>query len=214
MSALVYWAITAVVIIVLAGIIGRRVVYIKEDGTEGTGNWLGIFVDERQRYSLTHTQLILWSVVIISLLFAVFMARLLGGPNPSDALKIIIPPEVLGLAGISGGTAVLSTTIKSSRTDAVRRASINPETNKKNPTHFAQIFMVEEGANIDKVIDITRFQNFFLTFIAVIAYVVMAANTLAQVAVPAGLPGLSQDLLWLVGISHAAYVGGKFSEKK
>jgi hypothetical protein len=213
MNATAYWAITAGIIIVLAGLAGRKVVTIKENGMEGTGNWLGIFVDERQRYSLTHVQVVMWSVVLVSLLFAIFLARLFGGAA-GNALQISIPQEILALAGISGGTAVLSTTIKSTRTEKVREASMNTTTQKRNPTHLSQLFMVEEGANIDKVMDVTRFQNFFLTLVAVLAYIILAANALAATGIPAGFPGLSPDMLWLVGISHAAYVGGKFSEKK
>ncbi len=214
MNALVCWAITGSVAVILAGIVGREVTYPKKAGTEGKGNWLGILIDERQRFSLTHLQIVLWSLVLLSLLAAIFLARLVNGTNGGDALNFTIPQEILTLAAISGGSAVLSTAVKSTRTESVRMQNVVPGTTDPKPPYFSQVFMVEEGANIDKVIDVTGFQNFFLTLIAVSAYVVMAASVLAETKVPTAFPGFNSDLLWLIGISHAAYVGGKFPEKK
>src|SRR5689334_17791293 len=78
----------------------------------------GILIDERGRYSLTHLQLFLWTITILSLLSGVFFGRLFhGAENPID---ITIPPEVLGLLGISLGSAVVATTTK--RTKDVTKA--------------------------------------------------------------------------------------------
>jgi hypothetical protein len=225
MSALVYWAITGVVMIVLAGLIGRRAKYWTDEGKEVSKNWLGILIDERQRFSLTHLQVVLWSLVLLSLLAALFLARLFGGVAPTEILKITIPQEILVLAGISGGSAVIATAAKSTRTDEIRKlgtsgSKIVPLDSTPNakplPAHFSQIFMVEDGDMIDKVVDAAKFQNFFLTLIAVGAYVVIAASVLASTTNLNNLafPGFSPDLLWLVGISHAAYVGNKFVPQK
>jgi len=43
--------------------------------------------------------------------------------------------------------------------------------------------------------------------VAVIAYVAMACGALATK--PGDFPGFDAHLLWLIGISHATYVGGK-----
>lgn len=89
----------------------------------------------------------------------------------------MIPAEILALAGISGGSAVIATDANSTRTERIRARG-------RRPTRLSQMFLVEEGENIDKVIDVTRFQNFFLTLIAVGAYIVMAATVLSQTAIP------------------------------
>lgn len=218
MSALVWWTIMAFLFILFAGLIGRKATYVGPDGTEKTGMWIGILVDERLRFSLTKLQMVLWTLVFLSLLSAVFLARLLDG-DPSDALQITVPQEILILVGISASSAVLTTAVKSPRTDMIRNQamhlmSASPQASASGvimgmPSHFSQVFLVEQGEAMDKVVDVTKFQNFFLTVIAVGAYVVMAASQLAGTASPAGLPGFSQDLLWFIGISHAAYVGGK-----
>lgn len=202
MNALALWAIVAFLLIVITGLLGYLVQY-KPPATQG--DCLGILVDDRMRFSLTHLQVVLWALVFVSLLATIFLARWFGGVAPSELLRIDVPAEILTLAGISGGSAVVATAVKTPRTEKVRQL--------KPQASFSQVFMVEEGANMDKVIDVTRFQSFFLTLIAVGAYVIMAGSMLAQTTVPTGFPGFSRDLLWLIGLSHAAYIGGKFPEK-
>src|SRR5262249_35289596 len=79
--------------------------------------------------------------------------------------------------------------------------------------HFSQVFMQEEGAQIDQVIDVAKFQNFILTLALGITYVVL----LWQLPKP-GYPNLDLpqgqgNILWLLGISHAGYLGGKLPTK-
>jgi hypothetical protein len=59
----------------------------------------GILIDSRGRCSLTHFQLFVWSVVILSLIFGVFFGRWTHGAK--DPLDFTIPGQVLGLLGIS-----------------------------------------------------------------------------------------------------------------
>ncbi len=208
MSAIVLWAFCAAALVVLAGLIGRRAKYVTEDREEIDGLWLGILIDDRQRFSLTHLQVVLWAIVFLSLLLAIFLTRLFWGA-PGDALNITIPPEILGLAGISGGSAVIATAAKSTRTVAVRKIA---RTGKRY-SRFSQVFMEEDGPSADKVVDVTKFQNFFLTLIAVVAYVAMASSKLAGPGVPDAFPGFKPGLLWLIGISHTTYIGGKLPPK-
>jgi len=42
----------------------------------------------------------------------------------------------------------------------------------------------------------------------------MAAAALAKTCVPTGIPEFSKGLLWVIGVSHGAYVAGKFPERK
>ena len=217
MNALVYWLISALVCVVIAGWIGRRVKYLGPGGVEKDGWVLGILIDERQRFSLTHLQTVLWTLVFLSLVMAIFLARFLDG-TPNDALSIRVPQEILTLIGISAGSAVVATAIKSPRSDEIRARAkakiLDASVTVKPHSHFSQVFMVEEGELTDKVVDVTKFQNFFLTLIAVGAYIALAFSVLgAAQEAPSGLPGFSQDLLWFIGISHTAYVGGKIPEK-
>jgi hypothetical protein len=192
-------------------VIGKRVEYIGKDGNPATGNWFGILIDDRLRYSLTHLQVVLWSLVLLSLYGAVFLARAFHGLAPADWLSFEVPQDLLILAGISGGSAVVATAAKSTRTTQIRAKARNSQ--PPYPTHFSQVFLIEEGEATDKVIDVTKFQGFFFTLVAVLVYVAAAGFELEATPVPGGLPDLSQGLVWLIGISQAAYVGGKLPQR-
>jgi hypothetical protein len=169
---------------------------------------LGILIDNRGRYSLTHFQLVLWTILILSLVSGVFWGRLIEGV--SDPLSFKIPGEVLGLLGISVGSAVLASTVKASR-NAGNPQSVAASSNHDRP-RFAQMFMVEEGEEADKVVDVTKYQNFIITLILIAAYTALAIHAVkdaGSAAAFASLPKFSETFLILVGISQAAYVGGK-----
>ena len=196
----VFWAVSAVAILALA--IGLSFVM------RPTRPLFGILIDARGRYSLTHFQVVGWSILILSLLSGVFWGRLVDGA--SDPLGFTIPDQVLGLLGISAGSAVLVTAVKASK-DATRPASVAASSDADLP-RFSQIFLLEEGEFADKVIDVTKFQNFIITIVLVIAYVGLAINAIEDAGsaeAMSSLPGFSGTFLVLVGISQAAYVAGK-----
>ena len=171
--------------------------------------WLfGILIDARGRYSLTHFQLCVWSVVILSLIAGVFFGRWIDGVQ--DPLGFTIPGPVLGLLGISVGSAVTATAIKATKdvTAAARIAASGPG----DPPRLGQIFLLEEGQYADQVIDISKFQNFVITIVLVVAYIALSVHALAD-ASSAGtltsLPTFSGTFLILVGISQGGYVVNK-----
>lgn len=202
-TTLLAWAVMFFALAVLAVFLGLKVCAAKTP--------LGILIDNRGRYSLTHLQLVLWTTILVSLIAGVFIGRLIS--NIGDALDFSIPAQVLGLLGISAGSAVSATTIKASK-DATRAeyisASVRSDGGGSNVTRprLAQIFLAEEGTFADKVIDITKFQNLCFTFVLVAAYTAQAIGAIDAGPVSA-LPTLSPTFLTLLGISHAAYVAGK-----
>ena len=194
------WAISAAVISGLAAGLGYAVV--PDRGV------FGILVDRRGRFSLTHFQLVAWTIVVLSLISGVFWGRLVDGVD--DPLSFSIPDEVLGLLGISLGSSLATGVVKSAKDEAAG-ARIAASNSKDRP-RFAQIFLQEEGAFADKVIDIAKFQNFVITLVLVVAYVALAIQTIndaTSAAAVTALPGFSATFLTLLGISHATYVGGK-----
>lgn len=221
------WAVAAVVLVVLAILLGLRV-SLPPGTVKPKPPWLGILIDNRGRFSLNRLQLIIWTIVVISLVAGVFFGRLIegvGGP-----LEFTIPGRVLGLLGISVGAAVTVATIKSSKSaQATTVAPIAPEvvpTPPKGraetklatyqatgrPPFLGQIFMVEEGAYADDVIDASKFQSFAITIVLVVAYVAMAISTISKAGSAASvtaLPDLKGTFLVLLGISYAGYAGGK-----
>jgi hypothetical protein len=155
-------------------------------------------------------------VVILSSFIAVLFK------NGFDPTNWGLTPQLLGLMGISAGSAVFSTAVKGSKdrgstfiaADGATlkdRQGNDRKDAKGNPIkvepHFAQIWLEEEGALAEKVINITKFQNFVFTLVILGFYITIAYET-------QGLPVLPENVEWLIGISHAGYVGGKMPDRK
>ncbi len=83
------WAAAAIVLVLATALLGWSV----------RGNVLGILIDARGRYSLTQLQLVLWTIVILSLVLGVFVGRVAGGLG-KNALAFSIPNELLVVLGI------------------------------------------------------------------------------------------------------------------
>jgi hypothetical protein len=170
----------------------------------------GILIDRRGRYSLTHLQIVLWTIIILSSLIAVFIA------TNFDPSSLRLSTQLLGLMGISAGSAVLSTAVKDNKDISgkpIARAGMqvvniaNPATTITIKPHFSQIWLEEEGDTADQVISITKYQNFIFTLVVIAFYIVVAWKR-------GGLPELPESVVWLIGISHAGYVGGKVPDKR
>src|SRR4051794_35249147 len=89
----------------LAAVLGRAV--------KPTRSVVGILIDSRGRFSLTHFQLVAWTLVILPLISGVFWGRLLE--NVDAPLNFEIPSQVLGLLGITIGSSVAAGTVKSAK---------------------------------------------------------------------------------------------------
>ncbi len=195
------WAVSAIVILGLAVALS----YVMKPPCPP----LGILIDSRGRYSLTHFQLVLWSIVILSLISGVFWGRIAEGVH--EPLSFTIPSEVLGLLGISVGSAVTAAAIKTAK-NITRPDAIAASSKGTDRPRFSQVFLLEEGEFADKVVDVTKFQNFIITIILVAAYVGLAINAIEEAgnaANVASLPGFSGTFLVLAGISQAGYIAGK-----
>jgi hypothetical protein len=198
----VAWGISAGVLVFLAAVLGVVV---------GRG-YLGILIDDRGRYSLTHLQIVLWTIVVFSLISGVFFGRLTN--DPKTALDFTIPDELLVVVGISVASTAASTVIKAQKnlTHPERIAASN---NADRP-RFAQIFLIEEGEMADKAIDVAKFQNFWLTLTLIVAYVALAIGKFSDLSSPAdvtSLPGFAGTFVTLLGISHAGYLVGKVPDR-
>ena len=193
-----WWAGSAVVLIGLALALGLIV----------TKRLLGLLIDSRGRYSLTHFQLSLWTIVILSLLAGVFFGR---WQHNVDPLGFTIPSGTLGLIGISAGSAVAVTAAKVAK-NTTRPANVAASAPGPWRPSLTQIFLQEEGSYADQVVDITKFQNFVITVVLVLGYIGLAVHTVTaagDASKVTALPTFSGTFLVLLGISHAGYLAGK-----
>lgn len=192
------WAVGALVLLALGAVLGMVI---------GRG-LLGVLIDQRGRYSLSQFQLVTWTVVLVSLFAGLFAGRLAAHTGGS-AMEFKIPPELLAALGISAGSTITALAIKATQ-DHLQPASIAANT-PAFPPRLAQIFLIEQGDQADKVIDISKFQNFWFTILVVAGYIstVIAAVNKQPSLEGFTLPGFTGTLLALLGISHAGYLAGK-----
>ena len=192
------WALSAAAIVALAVWLGYLVGPAKGP--------LGILVDRRGRFSLTHLQVVVWTIVVLSLVSGVFWGRLIDGDE--NPLSFEIPGEVLGLLGISLGSALVTGAVKSAKdgTAGDRIAA----SNALDRPRLGQVFLLEEGQHADEVVDVAKFQNFIITIVLVVAYIALAIERIADAESTLGaIPTFDGTFLTLLGISHATYVAGK-----
>lgn len=196
----VAWGLSALVLVGGAAFAGR-----------GTGRgYFGLLLSKgSNRVSLTNFQLTLWTIVILSLYSGFFFARLFNGVD--DPLGIVIPGEILVVMGISVGSATVSKGIAVGPGRASQQApppGSGPTPQERESPHLFQA-VTTIGPDGSERLEITRFQNFWLTIIAVIAYVALAIsviNDASSIAVLDELPGFDGSLNTLLAISHGGYI--------
>jgi len=208
MEFLTAWAISSGVLVGLAVMAGYQVQF--------AGVWkpFGILIDDRERFSLNRFQLTMWTILILSTFLALILANV-GSPTAAMA----IPNELLGLLGISLGTGVVAGAVKDGKNilrpgkigggpDFVARlpVAVRQPLNPGVPPRFAQVFLEEEGDAANKVVNVTKFQNFIFTIALGVVYVVLTYKA-------RGYATFGEQALWLLGISHGTYVGGKVPSK-
>jgi hypothetical protein len=195
------WIVAALVVVAAIMAIGRGV----------TGRLLGIFVDSRNKASLSRFQIVLWTVLFVSAYFTVaFEMR---------SLELYVPPEIWGLLAISTGSAAGAVIIKGAKgeqqpsprinLDGIRRLGVLALGDKPR---FTDIFRGDEIEDA-KFVDVSKVQMFFFTIAAIGGYIVALLHCDLK-AIPADVtvkyvvyfPKLSAGLLTLIGISHAGYL--------
>ena len=200
------WLLAAVVLVILAVGAGLFVSRIRR--------FYAILIDDRDRFSLNRFQLVVWTILILSTFLSLLFTNL---EDPGKAMAI--PTELLGLIGISIGTGVVAGAVKAGKTElratrigggpafvaslSLPQQALVPSS---EPPHFGQVILEEEGVGANRVINVTKFQNFIFTCALGVVYVVLTwkAN---------GYPALDEKTIWLIGVSHAGYVGGKMPNK-
>lgn len=203
---LIWWAVSATLLLVSAAWVGNRM----------RGSAWGMFVDGRGRFSLTQMQLVLWTIVILSLVAGVFIGRLIDdAARAAGALNFAIPDELLVVMGISVGSAAVSTGIKTNKDANPRPTVASQELTDRAPTPV-QAMLVEEGGTADQAIDVGKFQAFWITLILIAAYVAQAAAEISGATSAdqvTALPGFDATFVTLLGISHAGYLAGKIPDR-
>jgi hypothetical protein len=210
------WLLCFILTVALTGAIGKKL----------TGHARGFLLDDRNKYSLSQLQIVAWTMVIIPSLATIVLAY--------GSLKIGISGEVLALMGISlaslGGSLVIKgqqassdatsqgasgqTVPPTAAAAGIERQGRLAKNHVDTQARWSDIFKAEifEEAVTNKL-DFGKFQLFLVTLVVIIGYVlVIFRNGFADPKGVYGLPVLSKEVVSLIAISHAGYLGIKVSK--
>jgi len=170
----------------------------------------GLIIDNRNRASLSKLQMLLWTILIVAALTSLAASRLRA--STSDPLAIDIPGELLAAMGIAAASFVAAPTVLSLKAgetpsdqnvqDAQASASAQGAQLQANgkvhgradpsQAQWMDLFRGDEVGNADTP-DLSKIQQFAIT-------------PKAHPGFPNALPGLSDQFVMLMAISHASYL--------
>jgi hypothetical protein len=199
-------------------------------GNGVTGQWLGLFIDTRNKVSLARFQMTLWTILILSGYLTGVMVNVdLKRPEP---LAIAIPPDLWLLMGISTTSLIGSPLILSAKkaheskepdkqralaaltrqaVDTDKVAFVGQLVINQTPecARLADMFQGSETGNVGQL-ELGKVQMFFFTLIIVLAYASALSALFQQGRGPVlALPVIDGGMLALLSISHAGYLVNK-----
>jgi hypothetical protein len=126
------WALVMFFMIVFIALIGKLI----------TGRYSGIFINERNKMTLSRFQLVIWTLIVLSAFLTIALERAYAGV--ADPLKIELPTQLWALLGISttslvGSPLVLSTKVPKAPTkEAKEKAALRLAKLEEIPTDRTQ----------------------------------------------------------------------------
>ncbi len=187
------------------------------------GRVLGVLINERNRYSLSRLQMMLWSILVLTGLYVVLLNNVY---EPGDAnATFSFDWQLLVLLGMSVGSVVSTPMILKRKTDDISTASLFQANipqekvavgmlNTKSDESAAALSDLILGEEISNTscIDIGRIQMLMMTLMAVVIYGWLIGGALIlEESYIAGMPKLNETLLGLILVSHIGYLTGKIA---
>lgn len=192
------------------------------------GRPIGAFVDNRNRISLSKLQAGAWTVVVLAALATAAIYNLLGQGDGTDVtdLNIAIPGELLLAMGISATSLVAAPALLSvkadqdphnkseARSQAADKLGVDnvgdngKVVSKPNPedASWADLFTGDEVGNAGSP-DLGKIQQVLITILLLGAYAGYVYILMSSSQAPIHeLPKLDESFVWLLGLSHAAYL--------
>lgn len=173
-----------------------------------TGRWLGLLIDDRRKMSLSRFQTVLWSVLILSAFLAAALTNVPLVSNPTNALAISIPPELLAILGISlASLAGAPLILNNKKPEEVDRNGDG--TDPSDRPSWYDMFKGDDVANAN-YLDLGKVQMFYFTLILVLVYGATLASMFMVIdpkhPAISTFPALNATIVGLLGISNAGYL--------
>lgn len=211
------WLLTLVAMIIFSMSVGYAI----------NGRLNGIFIDYRNRLSLSKLQALCWSMLILSALYTAALLRIEKGVT--DPLEITLNTPLLTIMGISLASLAAAPAILNAKADnnataqAAQQVSqaINKPVEDIIPAgkifsfssaelaSWLDLFRGEENTNAGSA-DLGKIQQFVITFILLAVYGMSLWYFFSRTAPELNVfPKVSDGMSWLLGISHAGYLAYK-----
>ncbi len=216
------WLLVAIFLCLFLAVLGHRVV----------GRPTGILITPRNLMSMSRFQMVIWTVIILSGYFTMALARIKAGVE--DPLSIALDWHLWALMGISTASLVGTPLLLNSKkdeepaegtvakvADGLGEDKTEIDQNRQgvlysNPNisdaSISDMFQGDELQNT-KYLDLAKVQMFLFTLIAATSYAVTLWNTFSAAGTDPGsletMPGLSDGIIALLGISHTGYLSSK-----
>lgn len=167
-----------------------------------TGLVRGVFVDDRNKLSVSRLQMFLWTVLVLSAYLSAALANVGLGAEEPLAVRV---PEPLWLAmGVSTSSLVASPLVLHRAKG--KRVALN---DTPRDSRWTDLVSSEVRGFVD-VVDLGKLQLLLVTVVLVLAYAIVVGHALAAdgTAVTT-LPGIDDAFVIMLGISHAGYIAKK-----
>jgi hypothetical protein len=199
-------------------------------GTSVTQRFWGILINERNVMSLSRFQAVLWTVLILADYATILLGRAWQGMPLTDA-KDLLRPDLLALMGISYASAVGTSIVHANKSgkptpaNAVADAQANLNDTQGNFTaaqgvmyknkdfsdaSVGDMFQGDELADAHTT-DLSKVQMFFFTIVSAVVFLGTADAMFTNMKSIGDvlIPQLPENLIALMGVSHAAYLSNK-----
>lgn len=225
MAAVRTWGFSAALILLFMIVIGLAI----------NDRPAGLIIDNRNRVSLSKFQAACWTVLVVSALATMVAARIAAGLE--DPLAVTIPNALLAALGLSATSLVATPALLSLKSSSPPPASgdVAATADKLGMTigevdatgrvfgrtksldaRWLDMFRGDDVSNAAAP-DLSKVQQFLLTLLVLGVYTatliqmfVAGRQSAALILAAQGsLPPLSEQFIWLLGISHASYLAYK-----
>lgn len=167
-----------------------------------TGLARGVFVDERNKLSLSRVQLFLWTVVVLSAYLAAALAN--AGLGAAEPLAVTVPEPLWLAMGVSTTSLVASPLVLHRAKGHAVALNATPASSR-----WTDLVRAEERGFVD-VVDLGKLQLLLVTIVLVVAYAVVVGRAfLDDRQVVGTLPRIDDAFVIMLGISHAGYLAKK-----
>lgn len=168
-----------------------------------------LLTDERQRWSLSRLQLLAWTLLVLPSVWTMVVLKL--GASVADPLALGMDEYLWGLLGISAGSFVGASLIAERK-----RATPGLVDRRAAPGDSGELRDLFRGEDVGnaQLVDLGRVQMCLFTAVALLVYFAACWHAFAgESATRLAFPEVSQNLVALIGISHATYLAGKLPDR-